>query len=70
MPTLVELNRAASEVISLLKSTGEYSNCKIAVIGGLALWNYIQDGRTTEVCDCLWYFVCFVFSGLTVPAGC
>jgi hypothetical protein len=25
------------------------SNAKVAVIGGLALWNYVQNGRTTEV---------------------
>ena len=49
MPTLAELNRAASEVITILKGITDYSNAKIAVIGGLALWNYVQNGRTTEV---------------------
>jgi hypothetical protein len=49
MPTLAELNRAASEVIIILKGIPDYSNAKVAVIGGLALWNYVQNGRTTEV---------------------
>jgi hypothetical protein len=51
MPTLAELNRAASEVIIILKGITDYSNARVAVIGGLALWNYVQNGRTTEVID-------------------
>ncbi len=34
-----------------LKGISEYSNARIAVIGGLALWKYIPTGRTTEVFD-------------------
>ncbi|XMA13751.1 hypothetical protein WAI453_006542 [Rhynchosporium graminicola] len=51
MPTLAELNSAASEVITILKGISEYSNARVAVIGGLALWNYLQNGRTTEDVD-------------------
>jgi len=49
MPSLAELNSAASEVIIILKGIPEYANARVAVIGGLALWNYLQNGRTTEV---------------------
>lgn len=49
LPSLAELNRAASDVITILKGIPDYSNAKVAVIGGLALWNYVRDGRTTEV---------------------
>jgi hypothetical protein len=51
MPTLAELNRAAAEVITILKGITDYSDARVAVIGGLALWNYVQNGRTTDVID-------------------
>jgi len=51
MLTRSELNRAAAEVISILNGITDYSNAKVAVIGGLALWNYVQNGRATEVID-------------------
>ena len=50
-PTRLQLERAAADVISILKGISEYSNAKIAVIGGLALWKYLPSGRTTEVLD-------------------
>ena len=49
MPTRTQLEAAASDVIHILKGINEYSNARIAVIGGLALWKYIPTGRTTEV---------------------
>lgn len=49
MPTRIQLEAAASEVISVLKGIREFSNARIAVIGGLALWKYLPNGRTTEV---------------------
>ncbi|CZT53421.1 uncharacterized protein RSE6_14971 [Rhynchosporium secalis] len=51
MPTLAKLNSAASEVIIILKGIPEYSNARVAVISGLALWNYLQNGRTTKDVD-------------------
>jgi hypothetical protein len=47
--TLSELDAAASDVIQTLKGIPELASCKIAVIGGLALWKYIPNGRATEV---------------------
>lgn len=32
-----------------MKGIADYSEASIAVIGGLALWKYIQNGRTTQV---------------------
>lgn len=49
MPPRTQLETAAADVITLLKGIREYSNARIAVIGGLALWKYIPGGRTTEV---------------------
>jgi hypothetical protein len=49
MPTRTELERAAANVIGILKSISEYSEARIAIIGGLALWKYIPNGRTTQV---------------------
>jgi hypothetical protein len=46
----LDLEKAAAEVISILKGMKDFSNSKIAVIGGLALWKYVPNGRTTEVC--------------------
>ncbi|EQB51598.1 hypothetical protein CGLO_08849 [Colletotrichum gloeosporioides Cg-14] len=51
MPTRIQLEAAASEVISVLKGIREFSNARIAVIGGLALWKYLPNGRTTEDVD-------------------
>jgi len=49
MPTRIELERAATNVVGILKNISEYSEAKIAIIGGLALWKYIPNGRTTQV---------------------
>ncbi|MCJ1401157.1 hypothetical protein MMC11_004369 [Xylographa trunciseda] len=48
MPTQTQLETAAADVIRILKGISEYSNARIAIIGGLALWKYIPAGRTTE----------------------
>jgi len=49
MDARVRLERAAADVIVILKGIAEYSEASIAVIGGLALWKYIQGGRGTQV---------------------
>ncbi|KAF2241341.1 hypothetical protein BU26DRAFT_440823 [Trematosphaeria pertusa] len=51
MPSLNELESAAAQVIAILKSISEFSDASVAVIGGLALWKYIPNGRTTEDVD-------------------
>ena len=48
-PSFAELEAAASSVIDILKTMSEFSNVKIAVIGGLGLWKYLRGYRTTEV---------------------
>ncbi|KAE8406745.1 hypothetical protein BDV37DRAFT_52499 [Aspergillus pseudonomiae] len=47
-PSFAELEAAASSVIDILKTMSEFSNVKIAVIGGLGLWKYLRGYRTTE----------------------
>ena len=49
MPIRAQLEAAAADVIRILKGISEYSNARIAIIGGLALWKYIPVGRTTDV---------------------
>ena len=49
MASLQFLHSAAAEVIGYLKKISEYSDVRVAVIGGLAVWNYIPKGRTTQV---------------------
>lgn len=51
MPSLQELERAAIDVLRILKGINEFKDASIAVIGGLALWKYIPSGRTTEDVD-------------------
>ncbi|KAF2459309.1 hypothetical protein BDY21DRAFT_337915 [Lineolata rhizophorae] len=51
MPSLNELETAAADVLNILKGIPEFSNARVAVIGGLALWKYIPTGRTTEDVD-------------------
>ncbi|KIX02795.1 uncharacterized protein Z518_08737 [Rhinocladiella mackenziei CBS 650.93] len=51
MPTRMQLETAAADVIGILKDVSEYSDARVAVIGGLALWKYIPNGRTTEDID-------------------
>jgi hypothetical protein len=48
-PSLSELESAARDVISLMKTIPELADREIAVIGGMALWKYLPRGRTTEV---------------------
>lgn len=47
--TQAELERAASDVIRYMKTLPELADSRVAVFGGLALWKYIPDGRTTDV---------------------
>ena len=49
MTSLSTLERAAADVISILKGIDEFSNARIAVIGGMALRKYLPNGRTTDV---------------------
>jgi len=51
MPSRPQLETVAADVICILKGMPEYSDARIAIIGGLALWKYIFIGRTTEVFD-------------------
>lgn len=48
-PSFAELEAAAGAVIGILKTFPEFSGSRIAVIGGLGLWRYIRNYRTTEV---------------------
>lgn len=48
-PSFTELEAAAGAIIRILKTMPEFSNSKIAVIGGLGLWKYLRRYRTTEV---------------------
>ncbi|KAL2867592.1 uncharacterized protein BJX67DRAFT_387830 [Aspergillus lucknowensis] len=47
-PSFPELEAAAGAVIRILQTMPEFSNSKIAVIGGLGLWKYLRNYRTTE----------------------
>lgn len=49
MPSFTELEAAASAVIRILKTIPEFSSSRIAIIGGLGLWRYIRNYRTTVV---------------------
>lgn len=51
MSTLAQLDQAAKDVVGEMKKIKEYADAKVAVIGGLALWNYIKSGRTTKDVD-------------------
>ncbi|KAG7285771.1 hypothetical protein NEMBOFW57_008065 [Staphylotrichum longicolle] len=51
MDARARLERAAADVIVILKGIAEYSEASIAVIGGLALWKYMPGGRTTQDVD-------------------
>lgn len=44
-----ELEAAAGSVIGILQTMPEFSGARIAVIGGLGLWKYLRNYRTTEV---------------------
>ncbi|PLB37792.1 uncharacterized protein BDW47DRAFT_106372 [Aspergillus candidus] len=52
-PTFPELEQAAGAVILILKSMPEFADTKIAIIGGLSLWKYIEHFRSTEDVDFL-----------------
>jgi len=43
------LERAAIEVIQILKNIDEFSSAQIAVLGGMAIWKYLPFNRTTNV---------------------
>ncbi|KAM5464235.1 hypothetical protein MauCBS54593_007054 [Microsporum audouinii] len=50
-PTFAELEDTARTAISYLKQNQEFSNAKIALIGGVALWKHLPGGRSTEDVD-------------------
>jgi hypothetical protein len=47
--TLKELESVARSVIEVVKQIPEARSAKLAVIGGLALWHYLPEGRPTDV---------------------
>lgn len=49
LSSVSELEMAAQAVITILKRFPEFANAKIAIIGGLSLWRYIREYRSTEV---------------------
>lgn len=44
-----ELERAASDVIQNVKQIQELRHARLSVIGGLALWHYLPEYRSTDV---------------------
>jgi hypothetical protein len=46
-----ELERACLVVLDIFKTIPELQTAKVAIIGGMALWKYLPDYRTTQVCD-------------------
>jgi hypothetical protein len=48
-PTFEELEETASALIACLKTIPDYADTRIAIIGGMALWRYIPNGRGTKV---------------------
>ena len=49
--TFNALESSAYEVLAILKAFPEYSETKIAIIGGTAVWKYFRNYRTTDVCN-------------------
>lgn len=49
MPSLIDLETGAIDAINILKGISKFSNASVAVIGGLAIWNYFPAGRSTQV---------------------
>jgi hypothetical protein len=48
-PTFQELEESAQAVIGYLKTFPQYSDAKVAIIGGMAVWKYFPNGRRTKV---------------------
>ncbi|KAL7622974.1 hypothetical protein AAE478_006653 [Parahypoxylon ruwenzoriense] len=48
MATFNELERAAWDVIQKVKQIQEFRHTKLSVIGGLALWHYLPEYRSTD----------------------
>lgn len=48
--TLPLLEDTAAAVIAAMKTVPEFAEAKIAMIGGMALWKYLEDYRVTKVC--------------------
>ena len=46
---LEALEEAAADVIGIVKTIPEFTDAKIAIIGGMAIWKYDRRYRTTEV---------------------
>lgn len=54
LPSLSRLEAAAHDVIHIMKRIPEFADQKIAVIGGMAIWKYLPNGRSTEVLITIW----------------
>ncbi|RDW81521.1 uncharacterized protein DSM5745_05078 [Aspergillus mulundensis] len=52
-PSFDELEEAAHAVIAIFKSMPEFSDARLAIIGGLSLWKYLKNFRTTDDVDFL-----------------
>ncbi|KAK2873712.1 hypothetical protein FQN49_002151 [Arthroderma sp. PD_2] len=50
-PSFRELEETAQAAIGYLKQSQELTNAKIALIGGIALWKHLPNGRSTEDVD-------------------
>ena len=48
-PTFKELEETVGALIGYLKAIPDYANTRFAIIGGMALWRYIPNGRGTKV---------------------
>ncbi|KAF2717889.1 hypothetical protein K431DRAFT_232058 [Polychaeton citri CBS 116435] len=48
-----ELEQVAKEIIAILKNYPRIANEMIVIIGGLAVWKYDRNGRTTKDVDFL-----------------
>ncbi|RMZ73736.1 hypothetical protein GMOD_00009504 [Pyrenophora seminiperda CCB06] len=46
-----ELERASLVVLDIFKTIPELQTAKVAIIGGMALWKYLPDYRTTQDVD-------------------
>ncbi|PLN82443.1 hypothetical protein BDW42DRAFT_193060 [Aspergillus taichungensis] len=52
-PSFAELEAAAVAVIRILQGMPEFSNARIALIGGLGIWKYFRNYRITQDVDFL-----------------
>ncbi|OJD24744.1 hypothetical protein ACJ73_03899 [Blastomyces percursus] len=52
-PSFTELEAAAEDVIRILRGVPEFASARVAIIGGMSLWKYLDGYRTTEDVDFL-----------------